>query len=138
MIVVVGGQCRKVGKTTAVCRIIEAVPEAKWVAVKISPHEHAPAQSGDTERYLAAGAASAHLLKPGDALPSARNLIVESNSVVEQLEPDLCFFVTDARVSEWKQSALDFISHPHLRIEAGVVSAAHLEAVRKMLALALL
>jgi Molybdopterin-guanine dinucleotide biosynthesis protein len=40
VIVVVGGQSRKVGKTTVVCEILRATPERGWIAIKISPHAH--------------------------------------------------------------------------------------------------
>lgn len=83
-LVVVGGQCRKVGKTALVVDLISAFPEYRWLAVKITPytelgcpvngancgcaeHQHTVAvreeNSGssehDTGRYLEAGAASA-------------------------------------------------------------------------------
>jgi hypothetical protein len=34
----VGGQCRKVGKSTLVADIIQAFPDRHWTAVKITPH----------------------------------------------------------------------------------------------------
>jgi hypothetical protein len=61
---------------------------------------------GDTARYLAAGAAEARLIEAAGLveLPMAVNLIVESNAVLAQLEPDLVVFVR-ADHEEWKQSA---------------------------------
>ncbi len=77
---VVGGQCRKVGKTALVVDLIAALREFEWTAVKITPHsdsgcpvngpgcgcaphEHTFAireetnpGTGDTGRFLAAGA----------------------------------------------------------------------------------
>jgi hypothetical protein len=37
-LVVVGGQCRKVGKTSLVVDLIRALPRARWTAVKITPY----------------------------------------------------------------------------------------------------
>jgi hypothetical protein len=105
VIVVVGGQSRKTGKTRAVCDIIAATREAQWTAVKVSPHEHDTTRAGDSQRYLDAGAKAACLIAAGDPLPAAENLIVESNSVMERLRPDLFVFVTDPEQFEWKDSS---------------------------------
>jgi hypothetical protein len=40
-LIVVGGQCRKVGKTTLVVDLIQAMPHLRWTAVKITPHAEA-------------------------------------------------------------------------------------------------
>jgi hypothetical protein len=37
-LIVVGGQCRKVGKTALVVDLIRAFPDARWAAVKITPY----------------------------------------------------------------------------------------------------
>jgi hypothetical protein len=37
-LIIVGGQCRKVGKTTLIVDIIRATPALRWTAVKITPH----------------------------------------------------------------------------------------------------
>ena len=107
MIVVVGGQARKAGKTRAVCDIIRATPEARWVAIKVSPHEHAPSDRvTDTDRYLSAGAAETSIVRELPTLPKGRNIIIESNSVLDVLTPELFVFVADAANEEWKESAL--------------------------------
>jgi hypothetical protein len=43
-LIVVGGQCRKVGKTTLIVDILKATPDLRWTAVKITPHaeSHCP------------------------------------------------------------------------------------------------
>ena len=38
-VVVVGGQSRKVGKTSVVCGLIAALPEMRWTAIKLTQHE---------------------------------------------------------------------------------------------------
>ena len=101
MLVVVGGSSRKSGKTSVVESLIRENEEAGWTAIKITPHNHPATHAGraDTDRYLAAGATEAHLIEAGDiakALPliaTSRNVIVESNSVLDYVDPDLCIFV---------------------------------------------
>jgi molybdopterin-guanine dinucleotide biosynthesis protein len=108
LIVVVAGQWRKAGKTTVVCEIIAATREANWSAVKVTPEKHVAADGGDTARYIAAGAAAAYLIE-GSALaelPAAENLLVESNAILAQVDPDLVVFV-EADHGEWKASARD-------------------------------
>jgi hypothetical protein len=130
MLVVVGGQSRKIGKSSVVAALISALPWARWTAVKVSPHFHAPAPAdtgyvlaeetepgvGDSGRYLAAGAARALWLQVeegrlGEAVPAIKtivaggaNTVIESNSIVEWLQPDLYLLVVDGAVSEWKSS----------------------------------
>ena len=111
MIVVVGGQARKVGKTRAVCDIIKATREARWIAIKVSPHEHGPSdRETDTDRYVAAGADEATLVQQLPPLSPHRNVIIESNSALGSIEPDLFIFVADAQ-AEWKESAQRVIDH---------------------------
>ena len=137
MIVVVGGQARKVGKTRAVCDIISATPEAAWVAVKITPHGHPePSRDPDTDRYLRAGAAESRLLTghPPLALPHGRNLIVESTSILDQLTPDLFFLIVDPANPDWKPSAERHRTHPAAIEVSGLLQPEHLELVRSRLA----
>lgn len=129
MLVAVGGQCRRVGKTSLICSIIRETVEAKWIAVKISRHRHGAAIAGarldeeldretanDTGRFLRAGARRAFWLRaPGDDLgPAAEHLrqlmqlgpcIVESNSVLAAMKPDLYFLVLNPALPDVKESA---------------------------------
>jgi hypothetical protein len=136
VIVVVGGQARDVGKTRAVCDIIAATPEASWVAIKITPHEHEISSTGhaDTDRYLRAGASEAHLLKFASQieLPRATNLIVESISVLEQIDPDLFIFVANSSSPEWKESARRWLWRADAVIE-GKVPVEVLDRIRRLL-----
>ncbi|MCL4793505.1 MAG: hypothetical protein KJZ84_03030 [Bryobacteraceae bacterium] len=125
-----GGEARKVGKTTVVCRLIRGFPDIEWTAVKISGHDHGLApgawsltaekhagHANDTQRYLAAGAAHALWLS-GDAeaaLPALRerlarapHWIVESTRAAAWLEHDFSILVTDAKNGEKKASAQGF------------------------------
>lgn len=117
-IVVVGGSGRNVGKTALICGLIEATPELRWTAVKISTHLHEKSSplweettSGletDTARYLSAGARRAFLITATDAqipaliqqleatLAMPRSLIFESNRIVDWVQPDLCLAVTSS------------------------------------------
>lgn len=89
MRIIVAGTGRKSGKTTLVCRILRLFPGLNWTAVKISHHapasgaafeiveERQAGESGDTRRYLAAGAARAFWVR-GDfeaALPALERLL---------------------------------------------------------------
>jgi len=81
---VVGGQCRKVGKSSLVADLIRMLPDGRWTAVKITPYaesgcplngascgcapfehtfaireEESRVTRGDTARYLGAGAEKA-------------------------------------------------------------------------------
>lgn len=117
-IVVIGGSGKDVGKTTLVCAVISALPEFGWTAVKITGHDYESAAEGvnvgttaireetraggetDTERYLAAGARRALLVtRVGSAVPVSgirealggdRNVIFESNRIVNVMKPDVC------------------------------------------------
>ncbi len=119
--IVVGGQSRDVGKTAAVAGLVRAFAEWDWTAVKITQFddderaiygeswslEEDRGESGatDTGRFLAAGARRAYWLRApsgrlGEAMPAlravlagARNAIIESNSVLEFLTPDLFLMV---------------------------------------------
>lgn len=124
MRIVVGGLGRKTGKTALVCRMIALTPERGWTAVKVSHHaplpgqaytleeEQAPGGSGDTKRYLSAGAKRAYWLR-GDLqaglaelkalLDTAENWIVESGRAAKLLEHDAAFLVVDPeRVDDGK------------------------------------
>jgi len=107
VIVVVGGNRRKAGKTTVICEIIAATRSARWTAVKLTPHVHEKTDHGDTERYLAAGAARASLSDVYSELEG--NVIIESNSVLDRLKPDVFVFVDDG--GERKASALEHVSN---------------------------
>lgn len=89
MLIAVGGHSRNVGKTSVVCGIIAAIPEARWQAIKITQHGHhvcsehghpcgcAPSDpshpyaldvqtepdSTDSGRYLTAGAERSYWLR---------------------------------------------------------------------------
>jgi hypothetical protein len=111
MVIVVGGHSRNVGKTSVICGIIRALPTWNWTAIKITPHAHTERE----DRFLAAGAARAFLIQ-SDAMPriaqllaESENAIVESNSILRFLRPDLCAMVLDGAVADFKATALEFI-----------------------------
>ena len=111
MLLVVGGQSRKVGKTSVVAGLIRATAQLGWTAVKLAGHRHfeEPGQ-GDTARFLAAGAARALLLGPSFAgmaglLETGENVICESNRVGGNVRPDCRLLVIDPSREEWKESA---------------------------------
>lgn len=127
MLLVVGGHSRKVGKTAVAAGLIRSLLEAGWTAVKITQHAHGgaavalerqtePDPGADSGRYLAAGARQAWWLRYapgrlGEAVPELRrildtceNALVESNSVLEFFQPDLCLMVLDYSVRDFKAS----------------------------------
>lgn len=105
MRIAVAGHSRRIGKTAVICGIVRALPEARWTAIKISPHAHAAASAGDTARYLDAGAREALLLACApDPLPGG-NVILESGSVPDLLAVDLRLFVLDLAKPEFKSRA---------------------------------
>ena len=118
-IVVVGGGGRGAGKTSLVCAMIRGLPEFRWVAAKVTTHSHGipqtiyketrPGQEKDTERYLAAGARGSFLLtSPPEqeretdlfelwlARIGKRNVIFESNRILNFVKPDLCLAIPGA------------------------------------------
>jgi hypothetical protein len=125
MLLVVGGQSRKVGKTSVIAGIIRALQEAEWTAIKVTQHhslvgwtlQQEAAESGDSGRYLTAGARESWYLPCAPdqlevAMPALRglieksgNVIVESNSVMDYLQPDLYLLVLDHGTSDVKESA---------------------------------
>ncbi len=133
MLIVVGGHSRKIGKSSVVEGLIRALSEFQWTAIKISTHRHGAAEggapfqlveetapgSGDSGRYLLAGAVRAYWLRTGaaglePAVPPLRKIlaesgdaIIESNTVLHFVRPDLVLFVADPAVEDWKKSAAE-------------------------------
>ena len=128
--VVIGGQARKVGKTSVVAGLITALPDFHWTAVKVSGHEHGQGwgiteeqdRTGnrDTSKFLAAGATRAlwvraeasHLGEAAVELTRTigpSNTIIESNSLVKFLRPDVYLIVLDRRIEDFKDSARELL-----------------------------
>ena len=159
-LVVVGGQGRKVGKTSVIAGLIRGLKTLAWTAVKISHHagdtgaggaplaDDLPAHldfllseerdregRGDTALYLAAGARRALWLRtrggglaralPGllEALAGDEHVIVESNSLLGFLKPDIFLMVIDQSGRDVKTSAGQFLA----RADAFVTAESSLE-----------
>jgi len=136
-IVVVGGSTKDIGKTALVCAIISAFRDCDWTAVKITAHDyisdtldHAVSASAileettagretDTSRYLAAGACRALLVtRTGAQVPiediqravgADRNVIYESNRIVDAIRPDVCLALVGGETTEMKASFLHLL-----------------------------
>jgi molybdopterin-guanine dinucleotide biosynthesis protein len=156
-IVVIGGHSRNIGKTSVVCRLISALPERNWTAIKITQFGHGICsangeacdcetndhtiavseernrESGtDSSRYLTAGAArslwvrtrqgqlAAAMPRVRVELAKATNAVVESNSILRFLKPDLYLAVLDPSVADFKPSALRYLD----RADAILISGA--------------
>lgn len=130
-IIVIGGQCRNVGKTALTVDVIRAFPECDWLAVKITQHhtlkdnsvghrfraENDRSGHSDSSRFLAAGAARSFLLEAsrthfGEAMlelqtlmNGAENVIIESNAVLDYVPAALATLVLDPRRPDFKGSA---------------------------------
>ena len=128
MVIVVGGHSRNIGKTSVICGIVRALKSWNWTAIKITPHAHGvrlasdATPSTDTARFLAAGAARAFLVQ-SDAMPritqllaESENAIIESNSILRFLEPDVCAMVVDGAVPDFKPTALEFIGRANFLV----------------------
>jgi hypothetical protein len=146
-IVVIGGQSKNIGKTAVVCALIAAMPERRWTAIKISPaygepeatvahtgaiEEECNASKGtDSSRYLAAGAARSFWARtsagqlaeamPGirAAMAGAENVVLESNSILEWLQPDVYAIVLDPRIADFKASALRYLTRADAVLRCG-------------------
>jgi hypothetical protein len=128
MVIVVGGHSRNIGKTSVICGIIHALPTWNWTAIKITPHVHVEREN----RFLAAGATRAFLVR-NDAisrvtqlLAESENAIIESNSILRFLEPDVCAMVVDGAVPDFKPSALEFINRVNFLVVTSATSNAAL------------
>jgi hypothetical protein len=85
--------------------------------------EHDPASGTDTSRFLAAGAARSIWVRTrigmlAEAMPriekelaASENAILESNSILEFLRPDLYLTVIDTAVADFKDSARRFLDN---------------------------
>ena len=128
--IVVGGATKGVGKTSLICALIAAFPEFQWTAVKVTSHTYGqhgpvweqiidrpatPAEQGtDTARYLTAGARRAILVTASPfglslvdirtALGTDTNVIFESNTIINFLDPDLCLAIVGRSHSDSKPS----------------------------------
>src|SRR5277367_5745272 len=123
MVVVVGGHARKIGKTSVICGVIRALPDWNWTAIKISQHSHpeeiSPSSATDSSRFLAAGAARAFWTQdPNEAMreSESENTIIESNTILRFLTPDLCAMVLDASVADFKSSSLWFLEKANVLV----------------------
>lgn len=83
--------------------------------------EHDRSGDSDTSRFLVAGASSVFWVRTeqgrlAEAMPalrkkleSARNVIIESNSILKFLRPDLYLTVLDPATADFKNSAREFL-----------------------------
>lgn len=145
-LIVVGGHSRSVGKTSVVAGLIAAMPEFRWLAVKITQYGHGICSANgelcdcatddhswavteerdrsgesDSSRFLVAGAERSLWVRTrqrflAEAMPrlreelaKAENAIVESNSVIRFLRPDLYITVLDPATPDFKLSARDYL-----------------------------
>lgn len=134
MTIVVGGNARKVGKTTLICAIISAFPHLNWQALKVSPHAHRN-ESGDTERFRAAGAAMAELRSVSGLPPlGTGNWIIESNRILDLLQPDGYIFLEGENVEDEKPRSRWHEEQAHLVLKGWQPAAGLPESVAALVA----
>ncbi len=103
--------------------------------------EHNRNGDSDTSRFVAAGAAKVYWVRTeqgrlAEAMPAfrkridnAKNVIVESNSVLKFLRPDLYLTVLDPSTADFKNSAREFLDRADAVILHGADGNAKWEAV---------
>lgn len=130
-IIVIGGQCRNVGKTALTVDVIRAFPECDWMAIKITRHHASKDDSAgyrfraetdrsghsDSSRFLSAGAARSFFVETSRAhfkeamsemrtlMNGVENVIIESNVVLDYVPAHLAILVLDPRRPDFKVSA---------------------------------
>lgn len=128
--IAVAGHSRGVGKTAVIETILRGL-DRRWAAVKVSAHRHGEPDEPrplveralfadprtQTGRYLIAGAERAFLCRAplallpetagfiGEIRSAGFDVIVESNRIVQFIEPDLVLFVVAPAVADWKASS---------------------------------
>jgi hypothetical protein len=137
---VVGGHSRKVGKTSVAAGLIAAFPQYPWTAMKISSHWHGGVSAAgvcdiheeydstgrsDSSRFLAAGASRSLWVRVREGgfeaamqrlypiLQSSPFLIIESNRILQYVQPDLYILVVRYDIEEFKDSARDTLQKAH-------------------------
>ena len=119
-ILVVGGHTRSVGKTSVVAGLIAALPEFHWTALKITQYGHnvcsangQPCDCATADHSYWVRTQQGHL---AEAMPrirkilaSTQNAIIESNSILRFLKPDLYLTVLDPHTEDFKPSAQTFL-----------------------------
>jgi hypothetical protein len=137
-IVVIGGHSRNIGKTSAVCALIAAMPERRWTAIKVTQFGHGVcsangkpcdcetadhtiavseernrASGTDSSRYLAAGAVRSLWIRTrqgqlADAMPRIRLEIERAEDVLFESNSILRFLKPDVYASVLDPRVSDF------------------------------
>jgi len=137
-LIMVGGQCRKVGKSSLIVDLIRTFPEQNWAAVKITPYteqgcpvngpdcgcdpfdhtaaiyeENAAGDATDTARFLAAGARRAFWVQTkegqiADALSPLASALSGEESVIIESDALVLYWRADLFFSVLDPRRLDF------------------------------
>ena len=155
-VLVIAGSGRGAGKTAVGCALIAAMPEFRWVAVKVTPHVHGVGDElweeldfrsdKDTGRYLAAGALRSFLIsgmsesRAAGLFREVRSrtvlcdaLLVESNrvaagTVANRGERFCSIAMLAGAESEWKASLRECVGNVDALVLAGGVSPEEFES----------
>lgn len=137
-IVVVGGHTRNIGKTSVMAGLIAALPERRWIAIKITQFGHGVCSANgepcdcetadhtiaiseerdrssgtDSSRYLAAGAAHSFWVRTrqgqlSEAMPRVRALLADSENAIVESNSVLRFFQPDVSLTVLDPAVADF------------------------------
>ena len=137
-LVVIGGHSRSVGKTSVVTGLISALPEFRWMAIKITQYGHGICSANgeacdcatadhswaiseerdrsgesDTSRFLLAGAASALWVRTeqgrlAEAMPALRARIEGAANVIAESNSLLKFLRPDLYLTVLDPATTDF------------------------------
>ncbi|MDQ7787280.1 MAG: hypothetical protein RDU01_06690 [Thermodesulfovibrionales bacterium] len=130
VIIGVGGAYSGVGKTTVICEILQCLEN--WGAIKytrtpfyssVTDESVILAEEGkDTKRFLDAGAAKVVWVQsPYSELPvtlslatgmfsQVKGILVEGNSAVEVINPDILIFISGSLQEKWKTNAENILA----------------------------
>jgi hypothetical protein len=136
--VVIGGHSRNIGKTSAVCALIKALPELRWTAIKITQFGHGVCSANgepcdcetadhtiaiseernrssgtDSSRYLAAGAERSLWVRTrqgqlAEAMPRIRLEIERGENLLFESNSVLRFLKPDVYASVLDAGVADF------------------------------
>lgn len=151
----IGGSGRGAGKTAVGCALIAAIPELRWLAVKISPHLH-ELEDGvleetdrnsekDTGRYLRAGARRSCLVAASSVssefldrllnrlgrVPEADGVLIESGGIESSVVAgtggcSVRLAALAGAVAEWKSSLWEGADYADALVLTGGLSVSDL------------
>jgi hypothetical protein len=123
MLILIGGHSRSVGKSTILAAVRDALAPLPWKAIKISRHRHvataAPLRMDRGEGQILLRAPESGLGEAARFIAQFPCALVESNRLIELVQPDLALFVARQTIADWKDSATAFLARSDAAIVVG-------------------